>query len=144
MIEYQPTPLTVSEFLVAVGRMIGSGFTDVHEYFVVREKNGGGWVAMSEHGLYLPATDPDEVEAAIAPVVVNPPGRLTIPRGELAAPEYGTVYFVPLLYSEDKNRSFEWRGDEDDMRFLNLGIVHLSAEKAIAHADALLSLTRLS
>jgi hypothetical protein len=51
-------------------------------------------------------------------------------------------YFVPSVYSHKLFDSFSWSGDQVDDRLFERGIVHLTKEAAIKHAEALISFTK--
>lgn len=53
----------------------------------------------------------------------------------------GTMYYVPHLFS-GRAEFYSWAGDDVDHHFLRSGLVHLTGEAAIAHAQALISLTK--
>ena len=71
--------------------------------------------------------------------VIEVNGR-TFPEPERVPPKRGTIYWTPyLLATAVVDRS--WDDDDFDMRALNRGLVHLTAEAAEAHIDALLSIS---
>ena len=49
------------------------------------------------------------------------------------------VYYYPCIETGDKFTRVEWHSDIYDKRLLKLGLVHLTKEAAIKHAEALLS-----
>lgn len=55
----------------------------------------------------------------------------------------GTRYYIPIIYYRDMHKSYEWGDDLVDSALLNRGLIHLSEEAAIKHAEALLSFTRI-
>lgn len=58
--------------------------------------------------------------------------------------EYGTMYWIPMVTSIGRTLSvcFKYLGGEFDIYRLNQGLIHLTQEAAIAHAEALLSFTK--
>lgn len=58
-------------------------------------------------------------------------------------PPSGTAYFVPELALPNSPNMYEWHGEGDisDLRWFKAGLVHLTAEGAIEHAKALVSIT---
>jgi len=65
-----------------------------------------------------------------------------VPAPEREPLDIGTRYFVPHLWSGG-TVSYRWGGDNDDQNCLKNGLVHLTEEAALAHAEALLSFTRV-
>ena len=64
-----------------------------------------------------------------------------VPAPERKPLKNGTRYFVPHLWSGDM-LSYRWVGDNDDQNCLKNGLVHLTADAARAHAQALISFTK--
>lgn len=54
----------------------------------------------------------------------------------------GDSYFVPDLKFDPPVQMYGWVGGSYDLQMLERGLIHLTKEAAIAHADALLSFTR--
>lgn len=57
-------------------------------------------------------------------------------------PLVGERYCIPNILSNVLFDEFIWRRDTYDYNHLNLGLIHLTKEAAIAHAEALLSFTK--
>ena len=53
----------------------------------------------------------------------------------------GDTYYIPDVLSYDFYISDGWSDTGQDLKFLNLGLIHLTKEAAIQHAKALLSFT---
>ena len=53
----------------------------------------------------------------------------------------GDTYYIPDVLSYDFYISDWWSNTDQDLKFLNLGLIHLTKEAAIQHAKALLSFT---
>lgn len=70
-------------------------------------------------------------------------GDVRFPKPETNKPALGTEYWVADLISESFTRPYrtEWVDDSYDNRVLSRGLLHLSEEKAIAHAKALIELS---
>lgn len=54
----------------------------------------------------------------------------------------GQQYFYPCIEASDSCTGVKWNNDIYDERLLKRGIVHLTKEAAIKHAEALLSFTQ--
>lgn len=70
-------------------------------------------------------------------------GDREVPEPLREAPAVGTKYWVlHLLCSSPKHASsFKWTDHENDRLWLASGLVHLTAEAATAHAEALIALS---
>lgn len=55
---------------------------------------------------------------------------------------YGQIYYTPRIRDEVLYAELKWNDDNIDRRLLERGLIHLTKESAIAHAEALLSFTR--
>jgi len=65
------------------------------------------------------------------------------PCSNALAPE--TIYYIPYLEAKQVDyrwTSISWDNDSYDLHMLKLGLVHLTKEAAIKHAEALLSFTQ--
>ena len=69
-------------------------------------------------------------------------GDVSFPKPESKAPEIGVRYFMTYLSARTFFAHHYWDGGEIDQGFLKAGLVHLSRENAIAHAKALIKLSR--
>jgi hypothetical protein len=67
---------------------------------------------------------------------------LEVPEPMRVEPDVGTVCWLADMAGMEAG-AFEWDGDEGDLEWLNLGLVHATEEAAQIHADALLSFTRV-
>ena len=55
----------------------------------------------------------------------------------------GKSYYIPNIVFPAHYITILWTSDDIDMRWLNDGLIHATKEAAIAHAEALLSFTRM-
>ena len=73
-----------------------------------------------------------------APLNIN--GHL-VPAPEREPLPYGTTYYTPLLL-DGKATTCAWYDDQTDHRLLNSGLIHLTKEAALKHAQALISISK--
>lgn len=67
---------------------------------------------------------------------------IEVPKPEQKCLEMSQRYYVPDLDgSDDPTHSSTWYNDEIDLLWLSRGLIHLTLENALAHANALLSFT---
>lgn len=73
----------------------------------------------------------------IAPrtILVN---GVEVPAPEKDAPADGTQYFIPYLTDDDLYEGMQWDSAPVDRKWLDLGLVYLDKESAIARAKAML------
>lgn len=76
----------------------------------------------------------------IQPETVNIYGK-EVSKPETESPHIGVRYYWPSLYRKDKYDEAVWYGHMVDKTNLQRGLVHLTKEAAIAHAEALISFT---
>ena len=69
-------------------------------------------------------------------------GEYGVPEPVREPLECGQVYFIPGLVELRFVQEFSWQGDVSDKLFLRCGLIHLTKEAAVIHAEALLSLTK--
>lgn len=69
-------------------------------------------------------------------------GNINVPAPETEPPTEDTLYYFPLLTFEEKYGCDDWTNSKADNRLLKLGLVHLTEKGAVAHAKALLELTK--
>lgn len=50
--------------------------------------------------------------------------------------------FVPSVLTDVLSKSFKWKNSDSDLALLHRGLVHLYEENAIAHARALIAVSR--
>ena len=74
------------------------------------------------------------------PATINING-FEVPEPLRKEPNYGDEYYT--LGALNQNRKFLWQGTALDVRRLQLGLVHLTAEPAMIHTKALVSFTAL-
>ena len=55
--------------------------------------------------------------------------------------QHRDMYYIPSLTNSDGVLHCNWISSEEDYKFLNAGLVHLTEENAAKHATALLSFT---
>ena len=53
----------------------------------------------------------------------------------------GDTYYIPDIFSCDFYTADWWSDTDQDLKFLNLGLIHLTKEAAVQHAKSLLSFT---
>ena len=70
-------------------------------------------------------------------------GTIGVPRPETHPLKNDTVYYVPNLLAVMHPSVQDWCGDNTDTTWLAAGLVHLSADNAILHAEALRSITSI-
>lgn len=58
-------------------------------------------------------------------------------------PESDTKYYFPLLSKQDNIDWLTWEGDDIDYQILNNGLLHLTEDAAVLHAEALISFTKV-
>ena len=54
----------------------------------------------------------------------------------------GEDYYFPDLFEAEMSISTYWNGDNSDYRLLKHGLIHITKDAAVAHAEALLSFTQ--
>ena len=69
-------------------------------------------------------------------------GEYDVPEPVREPLENGTTCWYPKLSNIDLIDGYIWCNDDTDVRMLSNGLIHLTAEAAKAHAEALLSLTK--
>ncbi len=65
-------------------------------------------------------------------------GNREVYAGEITAPTVGTDYWIPTITLPELFQIYEWDDDENDRLLLKHGLVHLTQERALAHAEALI------
>lgn len=94
--------------------------------FWEHQKNDGPWAALSTHPAWTPNTKYRRKKV--------PP-----PPAETVAPQNNTLVYIPSLAAESLCFVAAWGSSPDRNRlWLERGLVHLTAEAAIAHAEAIL------
>lgn len=88
----------------------------------------------------LISTEFDVARFRIKPETVTINGR-KVPKPETEAPKIGKIYYCASVFYEGGYDVSRWDGDTADERLLQRGLVHLTKEAAIAHAEALISFT---
>lgn len=94
----------------------------------------------SENALRVIVNNPDG-EFRIMPETINING-FEVPCPVREPLKYKQEYYVPSIAKAELWIRFRWDGRKDDLRFLECGLIHLTKEAAITHAEALLSFTR--
>ena len=69
-------------------------------------------------------------------------GKYDVPEPVREPLECGQVYFIPDLVELRFVQEFSWQGNVSDKLFLRRGLIHLTKEATVIHAEALLSLTK--
>lgn len=67
--------------------------------------------------------------------------NVSFPKPESEPPKEGIYYWIPFLTCESFTNNSRWYGDIVDFRYLKLGLVHLTEERAMEHAKALIKLS---
>ena len=110
-------------------------------------KSGRGWQFLSTasewktpilssldsmlHALYSGQT----IRLAPLPDEITIPAR-TIPAPLREAPKVGTIVYLSLPHAEKHHSELQWISDKTAMRYLARGLIHSTAERAIAAAKA--------
>lgn len=68
-------------------------------------------------------------------------GNISFPKPESEKPKLHTEYFFPCFTTPSLANFYKWAGDDVDYELLKAGLVHLTKENAIAHAEALIKLS---
>jgi hypothetical protein len=63
---------------------------------------------------------------------------IKVPAPETVAPEVGDMYYVANTSSKDLYECHQWVDDRTDNRWLDAGLIYLTAENAIARSKAML------
>lgn len=80
------------------------------------------------------------LEFRLKPRTITVNGR-EVQAGETVAPTERCQYWFPCFREEELVESFPWDDDDkEDIKLLELGLVHLTKEAAIAHAKAMLNI----
>jgi len=128
--------LTARDLLQA----ILDGKTIVHESGRVLRLNANGNISHGGDGFDLTVPEWWKIKPEV--ILIN---GIEVPKPESIAPAEDTKYYYPVVgYTggcEAYNESL-WTNYDVDIATLNLGLVHLTKEAAIQHAQALLSFTR--
>ena len=71
-------------------------------------------------------------------------GDVSFPKPESSPLELDAEYWIaePNYTHYATTRSITWKGNSTDNMYLERGLVHLSRENAVAHAEALIKLSR--
>ena len=69
-------------------------------------------------------------------------GLMQVPESITEDPVKGTQCFVPSVLTDVLSKSFKWKNSDSDLSLLHRGLVHLYEENAIAHARALIAVSR--
>lgn len=75
-------------------------------------------------------------------VVYRAIGKMNVPEAIREAPAKGTQCFIPSILTDKLSKTFKWRSSDADLAFIQRGLVHLYEENAIAHARALIAVSR--
>lgn len=76
-----------------------------------------------------------DIRIAPRTILVN---GVEVPAPEKEAPPVGTEYFMPFVTCDELYEDIQWDGDPIDRTWLDLGLVYLDKESAIARAKAML------
>jgi hypothetical protein len=68
-------------------------------------------------------------------------GGMEVPEPCRTAPKNGTKYFTPALLSSSLILDPTWSCDGTDLSWLKRGLVHLTKEAAITHAEAMIKVS---
>jgi len=69
-------------------------------------------------------------------------GNYDVPEPIREALKNGTGYYIPSFVAPNKVWAYSWDGGGIDQHVLECGLIHLTAEAARLHAEALISLTK--
>ena len=108
-------------------------------HFEVRQNDSCVWEA-----IHLPVSFYSHMEYRLKP---EPPKTIRIGEYDVPEPvreplEKDTEYWIAHFSLEGLANRFKWYSDKFDNRVLKSGLIHLTKEAAVIHAEALLSLTQ--
>lgn len=103
---------------------------------VIEFKQGAAWHEKTHNDLCY------DYEYRIKPKTIRI-GTIDVPVPETQPLKNGIVYYVPNLLAVVHPSVQDWCGDNTDTTWLAAGLVHLSADNAILHAEALRSITSI-
>lgn len=89
---------------------------------------------------YLDRGDNHDADLFMAEETIEINGH-KVPKPETEAPEFGTKFYAPILTGAGYITSCTWDDGIFGTCVLRRGLVHLTKEAAIKHAEALLSFT---
>lgn len=102
------------------------------ERWEFKHMDRGSWLSMSDH----PAWNPDyEYRRKPKTILVN---GIEVPEPVRKPLKYSETYWLAVPTNRNRAVSATWFGDDDDELFLRKGLVHLTKETAILHAEAML------
>lgn len=103
-----------------------------------RSPGGNEWRAFDDHPRWYPSFEyrrkPQTRNIAIGETTIN---QTTV------KPTHGIVYYVPTFTISPLYTGRIWTDCSEDDRLWEIGLVHNTSEAARAHAQALLSCTRI-
>ena len=68
-------------------------------------------------------------------------GGIHVPKPLMTPPPLGTRYWCAMMDEEAMAYAFTWNGDKYDRLVLKRGMLHLTEENALAHANALIKVS---
>lgn len=95
------------------------------------------WKDLIDHAIWR-----NDCEYRRKPITINING-FEVPEPVRSPLEKGTIYYIPMLDHTKLFRLYKWEASYLEPPLLNKGLIHLSEEAAIKHAEALLSFTRI-
>lgn len=130
---------------IYVGDVIYSTKSSKLHYVIVGKLSSGSIESDCGHDRVIIAVDQEgKINQSLltfeAPKRVIEVNGKTFPKPERTLPERGTVYWVADLFL-GLVVSRSWNNEAYDIRAFNNGLVHLTAEAANAHLDALFSIS---
>lgn len=69
-------------------------------------------------------------------------GNVSFPAPESVAPKQRAQYWLVDFNFTDCVDDYEWTGDDIDLRILKSGVLHLTRESALEHAEALVKISK--
>lgn len=86
---------------------------------------------------------PPAYSLSIKPKTININGfKVPEPVRDASDCHESLIYYIPSLTNSNGVLHCNWISSEEDYKFLNAGLVHLTEENAAKHAEALLSFTK--
>ena len=100
------------------------------------------WKPLNEHEIHIRVLTNGLFMFRLAQEMVTI-GDVSFPKPESEPPELGTEYWIAELSYEYYATTLPilWADDSHDHMYLKRGLIHLSRENAVAHAEALIKLS---
>ena len=101
----------------------------------------GMWVELSDSKHTLSIFNGKEVTFRLKPQTIQI-GSRTIVKPISEKPEMGNMYYIPLLSVAKKYEERQWHDNAWDNIMIDRNMIHLTADDALAHCDAILELMK--